>query len=202
MNAKGSAYLANNFIKFIRPLGKRAKLQTGFLKPNTSAGTTHNPASNPTNDNSTIQETSPLDVRNDNSGKACRGPTIGEFDSALHCVAGLKGLKIASINVTSLLKHIEEIRHLLFKFPFDIFAINKSKIDNSVMDGEISIPGFNLIKKDRNRAGGGVVLYIRDNLSYLDRNDLVPDRIVLRWLCAEITRPLASRFLSAHIIMV
>ena len=33
LNAKGSAYLANNFIKFIRPLGKRAKLQTGFLNP-------------------------------------------------------------------------------------------------------------------------------------------------------------------------
>ncbi len=82
---------------------------------------------------------------------------MGEFDSALHCVARLKGLKIASINVNSLLKHIEEIRHLLFKFPFDIFAINEFKIDDSVMDGEISIPGFNLIRKDRNRAGGGVV---------------------------------------------
>ncbi len=117
LNAKGSAYLAN-----------------------TSAGTTTNPANNPTNDNSTIQETSPLDVRNDNSGNVCRGPTLGEFDSALHCVARLKGLKIASITINSLLKHIEEIRHLLFKFPFDIFANNESKIDDSVMDGEISIP--------------------------------------------------------------
>ena len=91
------------------------------------------------------------------------------------------------------MKHIEEIRHLLFKFPFDIFAINESKIDDSVMDGEISIPGFNLIRKDRNRAGGGVVLYIRDNLSYLDRNDLVPDR--LEMLCAEITRPFSKSLL-------
>ncbi len=33
LNAKGSAYLANNFIKFIKPLGKQAKLQTGFLNP-------------------------------------------------------------------------------------------------------------------------------------------------------------------------
>ena len=41
------------------------------------------------------------------------------------------------------------------------FAINESKIDDSITDGKISIPGFNLIRKDRNRAGGGVVLYIR-----------------------------------------
>ncbi|CAB4041287.1 RNA-directed DNA polymerase from transposon BS [Paramuricea clavata] len=174
----------------IHAIGKTSEAANGVFKPNTSAGTTTNPANNPTNDNSTIQETSPLDVGNDNSGKACRGPTMGEFDSSLHCVARLKGLKIASINVNSLLKHIEEIRHLLFKFPFDIFAINESKIDDFVMDGEISIPGFNLIRKDRNRAGGGVVLYIRDNLSYLDRNDLVPDR--LEMLCAEITRPFSK----------
>ena len=61
------------------------------------------------------------------------------------------------------------------------------------MDGEISIPGFNLTRKDRNRAGGGVVLYFRDNLSYLDRNDLVPDR--LEMLCAEITRPFSKSLL-------
>ncbi|CAB3986869.1 Hypothetical predicted protein [Paramuricea clavata] len=188
--------MANNddfvFIDNLRidAIGKTSEAANRFFKPNTSAGTTTNPANNPTNDNSTIQETSPLDVGNDNSGKACRGPTMGEFDSALHCIARLKGLKIASINVNSLLKHIEEIRHLLFKFPLDIFAINESKIDDSVMNGEISIPGFNLIRKDRNRAGGGVVLYIRDNLSYLDRNDLVPDR--LEMLCAEITRPFSK----------
>ena len=111
----------------------------------------------------------------------------------LYCIAyvtKLKGLKIASLNVNSLLKHIDEIRHLLFKFPFDIFAINESKIDDSITDGEISISGFNLIRNDRSRAGGGVVLYIRESLSYVDRNDLVPDR--LEMLCAEINRPFSK----------
>ena len=42
-------------------------------------------------------------------------------------------------------------------------------IDDSITHGEISISGFNLIRKDRNRAGGGVVLYIRESLSYIDR---------------------------------
>ena len=78
-------------------------------------------------------------------------------------VANLKGFKIASLNVNSLLKHIDEIRHVLFSTPFDIFAINESKIDESIPDTEISIPGYNLVRKDRNRGGGGVVLYIRDN---------------------------------------
>ena len=122
----------------------------------------------------------------------CDDPTIGECDSILHCVTKLKGLKIASLNINSLLKHFDEIRHLLFKFPFDIFAINESKIDDSITDGEISIPGFNLMRKDRNRAGGGVVLYIKESLSYIVRNELVPDR--LEMLCAEIIRPFSKSF--------
>ena len=38
-----------------------------------------------------------------------------------------------------------------------------------------------------------MVSYIRDNLSYLDRNDLVPDH--LEMLCAEITRPFSKSLL-------
>ena len=65
--------------------------------------------------------------------------------------------------------------------------INESETDDSIKDREICIPGFELIEKDRNRAGGGVVLYIRDSLSCTDRNDLLSDR--LEMLCAEIIRP-------------
>ena len=47
------------------------------------------------------------------------------------------------------------------------------------------------IRKDRSRAGGGVVLNIRESLSYIDtRNDLVPDRLEI--LCAEINRPFSK----------
>ena len=88
----------------------------------------------------------------------------GEFGSTTRSVANLKGFKIASMNVNSLLKHIDEIRHVSLSAPFDIFAINESKSDELISDNEISIPGYSLIRKDRNRAGGGVVLYIRENI--------------------------------------
>jgi hypothetical protein len=65
------------------------------------------------------------------------------------------------------------------------------------MDGEISIPGFNLIRKDHNRAGGGVVLYIRDNLSSIWIG-MTWCLIVLRCCVLKLLAPLASRFLSAH----
>ena len=98
------------------------------------------------------------------------------------------------MNVNSLLKHIDEIRHVLLSAPFDIFAINKSKIDELIIpDNETSIPGYNLNRKDRNRAGGGVVLYIRDNIPFSNREDLVPSSLEV--VCAEINRPHSKSFL-------
>ena len=120
---------------------------------------------------------------------ACHDPIRGEFGSTLRSVANLKGFKI----VNSLLKHIDEIRYVLLSAPFDIFAINESKINELIPDNEISIPGYNLIRKDRNRAGGGVVLYIRDNISFFNREDLVPSRLEI--VCAEINRPHSKSFL-------
>jgi hypothetical protein len=54
---------------------------------------------------------------NDHLAMPCHDPTIGELDSALQDITNLKGLKIACLNVNSLLKHIDEIRHLFLKFP-------------------------------------------------------------------------------------
>ena len=39
--------------------------------------------------------------------------------------------------------------------PLEVLAINESNLDNSFIDGEISIPGYTIVTKDRNRYGGG-----------------------------------------------
>ena len=45
-----------------------------------------------------------------------------------------------------------------------IIGITESKIDSAIFDTEISIEGYNIIRKDRNRHGGGVVCYIRNDI--------------------------------------
>ena len=47
--------------------------------------------------------------------------------------------------------------------------------------------GFNIIRKDRNRFGGGVVLYVRDTISFSDRKDIIPDG--LEMVCIELNLP-------------
>ena len=73
------------------------------------------------------------------------------------------------MNINSLLKHIDELRVLLADSSIDILAINESKIDDSIPDNEINIVGYIMVRNDRNRYGGGVVLYIRDTISFSER---------------------------------
>ncbi len=86
-------------------------------------------------------------------------------------------MRVASLNVNSMVKHIDELRILLESKPTDILLINESKIDDTVPDNEIYINGYNIIRNDRNRNGGGVIMYLGQSLSFTERNDLVPDSL-------------------------
>ena len=69
------------------------------------------------------------------------------IDSEINIIAKSKGLKIANLNVNSLMKHLDEIRLILNNNALDILAINESKIDNQISNNEIHIDGFNIIRK-------------------------------------------------------
>ena len=49
---------------------------------------------------------------------------------------------------------IDEIRYILINFPFEVLAINESKLDGTISDTEVYIPGYIIIRKDRSRSGG------------------------------------------------
>ena len=42
--------------------------------------------------------------------------------------------------------------------PFDILTLNETRLDNSILDCEVQIPGYDIIRSDRNRNGGGVAI--------------------------------------------
>ena len=44
--------------------------------------------------------------------------------------------------------------------PFDILTLNETRLDSSILDCEVQIPGYDIIRSDRNRYGGGVAIYI------------------------------------------
>ena len=65
----------------------------------------------------------------------------------------LKGFKIGHLNIASLPKHIEELRMLMKEMPFDIICINETRLNNSIDNNVVKIPGYDILRRDRNRHG-------------------------------------------------
>ena len=69
-------------------------------------------------------------------------------------------------NVNSLLPKIDKLRNIAKLSNAAVIGIGESKLDDSVLSSEIHIDNYNTLRCDRNRQGGGVVCYIRNDLSY------------------------------------
>ena len=86
-------------------------------------------------------------------------------------------------------------RDMFNSFVTDLQHLSNVRVtlDNSIPDNEIHVIGYDLIRNDRNRYGGGVVLYVRDNIPFSVRNDLIPNH--LEMVCIEVSRPYNKSFL-------
>ena len=56
-----------------------------------------------------------------------------------------------------------------------MIGISESKLDDSALSSEIHIDNYNILRCDQNRHGGGVVCYIRNDLSYDVRSIFPPE---------------------------
>ena len=77
-----------------------------------------------------------------------------------------KGLHFLHININSLLPKIDELKCIANK---TIIGTTESKLDHTVLDLEINLPGYDILRCDRNRNGGGVACYIRKDLCFNTR---------------------------------
>ena len=82
-----------------------------------------------------------------------------------------RGLHLIHLNINSLLSKIDELREIAKKTRATVIGITESKLDGSVLDGEINIDGYELVRSDQNRHGGGVACYIRNDISFNIRGD-------------------------------
>ena len=73
-------------------------------------------------------------------------------------------LHFLHININSLLPKIDELKCIANKTKTAIIGITESKLDYTVPDLEVNLPGYDILQCDRNRIGGGVACYIRNNI--------------------------------------
>ena len=103
-----------------------------------------------------------------------------------------KGLKFVHLNITSLLKNIDEVRLFLNDNKVDVFALNETRLDETITENEISVPMFNLLRKDRDRNGGGVAIYIKCGIEYqiVDNTALSQLEALCIKICLQKSKPI------------
>lgn len=99
-------------------------------------------------------------------------PSLGNFS----------GIKIAHSNVNSLRHKVDYITSELSDY--DIICISESKLNDSISDSSISIDGYRQpLRKDRPiNNGGGLVIYMKNNIHYKRRSDLELPNIETIWV--------------------
>ena len=78
----------------------------------------------------------------------------------------LHSLNLFYSNCRSLPPKIDSLRALAAADDPDIILLCETWLDDSITDAELSISNYSICRRDRNRHGGGVAIYVRDNVPY------------------------------------
>ena len=76
------------------------------------------------------------------------------------------------LNINGLLNKIDELLYIARSSIAAVIGITETRLDNTVYDSEVTVDGYNIVRNDRNRNGGGVACYIRNNICFNRKNCL------------------------------
>ena len=93
-----------------------------------------------------------------------------------------KGLHIIHFNARSLLTKHAYVCTLMVEFNAAIVCVTETWLDDLVMDSEIEVSGYVVQRKDRERSGGGVCMYIRSGLAFNPHTELSTDQLETLWI--------------------
>ena len=77
-----------------------------------------------------------------------------------------RGLHVLHLNINSILPKIDELRQIAKTSKVSVIGISETKLDDTVTNNEINIEGYSALRHDRNRQGGGVACYVRNDISF------------------------------------
>ena len=111
------------------------------------------------------------------------GPTVTQSTN----LPTIRGFKISHLNVRSITLKMDSIRLLLKDNSLDVFIVSETWL-SKVTDAEITIPGYSVVRKERNSRGGGVAMFIRDGIPFKTRMDITDNNTNCESLLIEINR--------------
>ena len=75
------------------------------------------------------------------------------------------GLRLAHLNVRSLLPKLEQVRVLLIDNNFDILVLTETWLHSDI-EQHVEFDGYRVVRCDRVERGGGVAIILRDAYQY------------------------------------
>ena len=101
------------------------------------------------------------------------GPPHNSQIDRISCnVLDKEGLHFLNINVNSLFPKNEEVRFIAKKSKATVLAITEINLDGTIFDAELYIEAYSIVRCDRDRRGGGVACYIKNDICFSNKNIL------------------------------
>ena len=94
------------------------------------------------------------------------GPTAKSVSSPFGNLLKIRVFIFLHLNINSTLSKLDELKTIAGKTKAAIIGITESKVENSISDSEVEIPGYCILQCDRSRNGGGVACYVRQDLCF------------------------------------
>ena len=76
-----------------------------------------------------------------------------------------KNIFLGHLNTNSIKNKFESVWELI-KHTFDIFLVSESNHDLCFRDDQFSISGYQIVRKEHDRNGGGLLLYISEDVPF------------------------------------
>ena len=91
-------------------------------------------------------------------------------------------MMLYTLNVNGLIGKFQEIQNLLVTDQPHLVCLTETKLSADVDDNLISIPGYSIVRRDRNNHGGGVAIYYKTDLKVTrsDFTELKQELVMLK----------------------
>ena len=70
------------------------------------------------------------------------------------------------LNINSILPKTDKIHYIAKLTNATVIGLSETKLDNAVLSSELEIEGYDLVRSDRSRRGGGVACFVKNSISY------------------------------------
>ncbi len=109
------------------------------------------------------------------------GPTLVSKHVNI-CHINARSLMVYDKETHSFSKFEEIVSRLVLDMKYDIICISETWLGGSIPDGDITISNYTQYRKDRNRHGGGVMIYVSDSLPSVRKPELEKQDIENIWI--------------------